>query len=103
MDARRCAAAVHADLHGRAQARDRSAYRRGGRSCVDEAGAADRAGDARPRRAAMTIEAVLFHLGHTLMDWVWDEDLLVRGHREGLAAIGRDDEEAAEALTARFL
>jgi putative hydrolase of the HAD superfamily len=37
------------------------------------------------------------------MDWTWDDDLLVAGHRAGLAAIGRSAEPAAEALTARYL
>jgi putative hydrolase of the HAD superfamily len=37
------------------------------------------------------IRAVLFDWGHTLMDWVWDDQLLVDGHRAGLRAIGRDD------------
>jgi putative hydrolase of the HAD superfamily len=50
-----------------------------------------------------SIEAVLFDLGHTLMDWTWDDDLLVIGHRAGLDAIGRRSDTAAEALTARYL
>jgi putative hydrolase of the HAD superfamily len=50
-----------------------------------------------------SIEAVLFDLGHTLMDWTWDDDLLVAGHRAGLDAIGGGSETAAEALTARYL
>jgi putative hydrolase of the HAD superfamily len=37
------------------------------------------------------IRAVLFDWGHTLMDWVWDDELLVAGHRAGLQAIGRDE------------
>jgi putative hydrolase of the HAD superfamily len=49
------------------------------------------------------LDAVLFDLGHTLMDWTWDDDLLVAGHRAGLDAIGRPSETAAEALTARYL
>jgi putative hydrolase of the HAD superfamily len=48
-------------------------------------------------------DAVLFDLGHTLMDWTWDDDLLVAGHRAGLEAIGRYSEPAAEALTSRYL
>jgi putative hydrolase of the HAD superfamily len=52
--------------------------------------------DARP-------EAVLFDLGHTLMDWTWDDDLLVAGHTAALDAIGRHSEPAAQALTARYL
>jgi len=47
--------------------------------------------------------AVLFDLGHTLMDWVWDDDLLVVGHRAGLEAIGSYSEPAAEALTSRYV
>jgi putative hydrolase of the HAD superfamily len=48
-------------------------------------------------------DAVLFDLGHTLMDWTWDDDLLVAGHRAGLDAIGRYSQPAAEALTSRYL
>jgi putative hydrolase of the HAD superfamily len=48
-------------------------------------------------------DAVLFDLGHTLMDWTWDDDLLVAGHRAGLEAIGRYSQPAAEALTTRYL
>jgi putative hydrolase of the HAD superfamily len=47
--------------------------------------------------------AVLFDLGHTLMDWVWEDDLLVVGHRAGLEAIGSYSEPAAEALTSRYV
>ena len=36
------------------------------------------------------VRAVLFDWGDTLMQWSWDEELLVDGHRAGLAAIGRD-------------
>lgn len=46
----------------------------------------------------MTVEAVLFDWGDTLMRWAWDDVLLEAGHRAGLEAIGR---EAAE-LSARF-
>jgi FMN phosphatase YigB (HAD superfamily) len=48
-------------------------------------------------------DAVLFDLGHTLMDWIWDDELLVAGHRAGLDAVGRYSEPAAEALTSRYL
>ncbi len=48
------------------------------------------------------LEAVFFDLGHTLMDWVWDDELLVAGHAAGLRAIGREDLPAAERLTERF-
>jgi len=37
------------------------------------------------------VEAVLFDWGHTLIDWVWDEELLATGHTAGLRAIGRED------------
>jgi putative hydrolase of the HAD superfamily len=47
--------------------------------------------------------AVLFDLGHTLMDWAWDDDLLAVGHRAGLEAIGCYSEPAAEALTSRYV
>ena len=50
-----------------------------------------------------SLEAVLFDLGHTLMDWTWDDDLLVAGHKAGLDAIGRSSETAAQALTSRYL
>lgn len=36
------------------------------------------------------IGAVLFDWNHTLVDFVWDDDVLVAGHR---AALGRDDPE----------
>jgi putative hydrolase of the HAD superfamily len=49
------------------------------------------------------LDAVLFDLGHTLMDWTWDEELLVAGHRAGLEAIGHASSVAAEGLTARYL
>jgi putative hydrolase of the HAD superfamily len=48
-------------------------------------------------------DAVLFDLGHTLMDWTWDDALLVAGHRAGLEAVGRRSDAAAEALTSRYL
>jgi putative hydrolase of the HAD superfamily len=44
------------------------------------------------------VDAVLFDWGHTLMDWVWDDELLEAGHRAGLEAIGRDE----AAVTHRF-
>jgi HAD superfamily hydrolase (TIGR01509 family) len=50
-----------------------------------------------------SLDAVLFDLGHTLMDWSWDDELLVAGHRAGLEAIGHRSDAAAEALTARYL
>jgi putative hydrolase of the HAD superfamily len=50
-----------------------------------------------------SLDAVLFDLGHTLMDWSWDDELLVAGHRAGLEAIGHRSDAAADALTARYL
>jgi putative hydrolase of the HAD superfamily len=52
---------------------------------------------------ATGFDAVLFDLGHTLMDWTWDDDLLVAGHKAGLEAIGRHSDAAAAALTSRYL
>ena len=52
---------------------------------------------------AAGLDAVLFDLGHTLMDWTWGDDLLVAGHRAALESIGRYSPAAAEALTARYL
>ena len=49
------------------------------------------------------LDAVLFDLGHTLMDWTWDDDLLVAGHKAGLEAIGQASESAAAELTSRYL
>jgi putative hydrolase of the HAD superfamily len=46
-----------------------------------------------------SLDAVLFDWGDTLMQWTWDEELLVAGHRAGLEAIGR---EPLPALTERF-
>jgi HAD superfamily hydrolase (TIGR01509 family) len=37
------------------------------------------------------------------MDWTWDDDLLIAGHKAALDAIGRHSEVGAEALTARYL
>lgn len=48
------------------------------------------------------IEAVLFDWGDTLMQFVWDDGLLERGHRAGLAALGRDGLPPAEAVSTRF-
>jgi putative hydrolase of the HAD superfamily len=41
------------------------------------------------------LEAVLFDWGHTLMDWVWDEELLEAGVRAGLEAVGAPPDRAA--------
>lgn len=46
------------------------------------------------------LEAVLFDWGNTLVHFEWDDDLLAAGHRAGLAALGREDENAA--FTERF-
>lgn len=46
----------------------------------------------------MTVEAVLFDWGDTLMRWAWDDELLEAGHRAGLEAIGRE----AAGVSARF-
>jgi putative hydrolase of the HAD superfamily len=48
------------------------------------------------------IRAVLFDWGHTLMDWVWDEELLEAGHRQGLRAIGREDVAITEHFRERY-
>jgi HAD superfamily hydrolase (TIGR01509 family) len=47
------------------------------------------------------LEAVLFDWGHTLMDWVWGDELLEAGIRAGLQAVGAPPESAA-AVTARY-
>ncbi len=49
------------------------------------------------------VEAVLFDWGDTLMQWDWDEELLVAGHRAGLAAIGREDAEITEHFREHYL
>jgi HAD superfamily hydrolase (TIGR01509 family) len=46
------------------------------------------------------MRAVLFDWGNTLVRFEWDNELLVAGHRAGLAAVGRADE--ADAFTERF-
>jgi putative hydrolase of the HAD superfamily len=38
------------------------------------------------------LEAVLFDWNNTLVQFTWDDDLLVAGHGAALAAIGRDDD-----------
>ena len=48
------------------------------------------------------LEAVLFDWGSTLMDFVWDEELVEEGHRAGLQALGRDDPEELARLSAHF-
>ncbi|HYY03554.1 MAG TPA: HAD family hydrolase [Gaiellaceae bacterium] len=47
------------------------------------------------------LDAVLFDWGHTLMDFVWDDELVEIGVRAGLAAIDASDD-AAPAVTARY-
>jgi putative hydrolase of the HAD superfamily len=46
------------------------------------------------------IGAVLFDWSNTLVQFTWDDELLDVGHREALAAIGRDDDPAA--FTVRY-
>jgi putative hydrolase of the HAD superfamily len=48
------------------------------------------------------LRAVLFDWGHTLMDFVWDEELVANGQRAGLEAIGRDDLPDVGLLSAHF-
>jgi HAD superfamily hydrolase (TIGR01509 family) len=38
------------------------------------------------------LEAVLFDWTNTLVEFTWDDDLLVAGHEAALAAIGREDD-----------
>jgi putative hydrolase of the HAD superfamily len=45
---------------------------------------------------------VLFDWGHTLMDFVWDEELVANGQRAGLEAIGRDALPDVDLLSAHF-
>jgi putative hydrolase of the HAD superfamily len=40
------------------------------------------------------LEAVLFDWNNTLVEFTWDDDLLVAGHEAALEAIGRTDENA---------
>jgi putative hydrolase of the HAD superfamily len=47
------------------------------------------------------LQAVLFDWGHTLMDWVWADELVEAGVRAGLEAVGASDDRA-EAVTARY-
>ncbi len=47
------------------------------------------------------LEAVLFDWGHTLMDWVWADELVEAGVRAGLEAVGAPAE-AAATVTARY-
>jgi putative hydrolase of the HAD superfamily len=42
------------------------------------------------------LEAVLFDWSNTLVQFTWDDDLLVAGHEAALEAIGRDDDTFAE-------
>ena len=48
------------------------------------------------------IRAVLFDWGDTLMEFLYDEELLEASHRAGLAAIGREDVRITEHLRERF-
>ena len=56
----------------------------------------------RPGTLVSVVDAVLFDWGDTLMEWTWDEELLVAGHRAGLAAIGRDDVALTEHFRERY-
>jgi putative hydrolase of the HAD superfamily len=47
------------------------------------------------------LDAVLFDWGHTLMDWVWDDELVEAGVRAGLKAVGAPSASAG-AVTARY-
>jgi putative hydrolase of the HAD superfamily len=48
------------------------------------------------------LSAVLFDWGDTLMRFAWDDELLVAGHRAGLAAIGRGELEITERFRADY-
>jgi putative hydrolase of the HAD superfamily len=48
------------------------------------------------------LRAVLFDWGHTLMDFVWDDELTEAGHRAGVAALGREELPDFEAMAADF-
>ena len=48
------------------------------------------------------IEAVLFDWGDTLIEFVYDPELVEAGHRAGLEAIGRDGLPEANAVAAHF-
>ena len=48
------------------------------------------------------IRAVLFDWGDTLMEFLYDEELLEASHRAGLAAIGHEDVRITEHLRERF-
>jgi putative hydrolase of the HAD superfamily len=47
------------------------------------------------------LEAVLFDWGHTLMDFVWEDELVEAGVRAGLAAVGAPAS-AVDAVAARY-
>jgi putative hydrolase of the HAD superfamily len=47
------------------------------------------------------LDGVLFDWGHTLMDWVWEDELLEAGVRAGLEAVGAPPDRVA-AVTARY-
>jgi len=49
------------------------------------------------------LRAVLFDWGDTLMQWTFDPELLVAGHRAGLDAIGREDEGITERFREAYL
>jgi len=47
------------------------------------------------------LDAVLFDWGHTLMDWVWEDELVEAGVRAGLEAVGAPPDRAGP-VTARY-
>lgn len=49
------------------------------------------------------LRAVLFDWGDTLMQWNWDPELLVAGHRAGLEAVGHGDREITEHFREAYL
>jgi HAD superfamily hydrolase (TIGR01509 family) len=50
----------------------------------------------------VSLDAVLFDWGHTLIDVVWDDELLGAGHRAGLEAIDRDSLPDVDRLSKHF-
>jgi putative hydrolase of the HAD superfamily len=59
-------------------------------------------GRARRLLSAPVLEAVLFDWGDTLMEFAYDPQLVVAGHRAGLAALERGGLPEVEALAERF-
>jgi putative hydrolase of the HAD superfamily len=50
----------------------------------------------------MSLDAILFDWGHTLMDFVWEDEFIEAGHRAGLEAIGRDGLPESDRLGVHF-